>query len=122
MTAMEEIQKLEERIAELRQKALDELRVEIAEARKVLSDLEAQYESMSGKTAKATTPRVRLKDIEIQTGILSLLANDGEEGMSGNAIAKALGIGYPRITRYFKENPKEFKKTGAGKQTRYFLK
>lgn len=120
-SALEQIEELNVRIAELKKNAAAELREKLVVARKQLSDMEEQYSELTGKTASVRGRRSGVSDEDLTTQIRGLLAEGGKEGMSGKAMADAVAQGYPRITKFLKDNPKAFRKVGTGKNTKYFL-
>ncbi len=120
-TALQEISELTARIAELKKNAATELREKLVVARKELADMEAQYSELTGGKASVKVRRPKVTDEELTAQLRAELAKNGKQGMSGMAMADAVGQGYPRITKFLKDNPKAFKKMGAKKQTKYFL-
>lgn len=120
-TALEQIAELNSRIDELKTNAATELREKMVLVRKQLSGMEEQYAELTGGKASVKVRRPKVTDEELTAQLRGLLAEAGEEGMSGKAMADAVGQGYPRITKFLKDNPRAFKKQGTGKQTRYFL-
>jgi TolA-binding protein len=127
-TALEQIAELRGKIAELKPSGAEELREKMVVVRKKLSDLEAQYHDLiggkisgGGSKIPAGVRRPKVTDEELTAQIRAELSRDGTEGLSGMAMAEAVGQGYPRITKFLKDNPRAFKRTGTGKHTKYFL-
>lgn len=71
-TALEEIQKLQEefesKIAAKREAALEELRIDLTEARKVVKDIENQIAALSGKKTRARVEGERVCSVCGQKG------------------------------------------------------
>ena len=54
--------------------------------------------------------------------ILKSVREAGSEGTSARAIADSNNLFYPRVNVLIKKNKDKFKKSGAGKWTRYTVK
>jgi len=127
-SVLEEIKRLETRIAELRGEQLRELK----ERRKVVL---AELESIDSNIAKITEihgapaavilqdkrPRRRITDEALKGVIVKALVEHGVMGLSIPEIAEHVGHDAQRIRKFISSNPKALKQQGAGRGTRYFL-
>ena len=81
---------------------------------------------MAARPAKSSKrgrkPGPRISDDEVLDTILKAVKEAGSEGTSARSIADASGLFYPRINGLIKKNKDKFKKSGAGKWTRYTIK
>jgi len=133
-TTQQEIAALTKRLAQLQEKAEDELRQRLKEARAVVTDLEMQLSEITGRPSasqiRATSvngdrsPRARnesITDEKLEIRILSLLQKESQEGMNAKTIAERLKQNPVRIRGWIKKYPKVLKRVGSGPGTKFFL-
>ena len=73
-----------------------------------------------GKRGRKPGPRI--SDEEVIEVILKFVREAGSEGTSARAIADSNNLFYPRVNGLIKKHKDKFKKSGAGKWTRYTIK
>ena len=131
-TTQQEIEELKRRLESLRERAEDELRQKLAEARHVVADLEAQLSEVTGRPSaseiqKMAAPKARrirrpsITDEELKTQILQILAAAGAHGINAKQIATAVNQTPARVRQFAAENPKVLKRIGSGPGTKFFL-
>ncbi len=131
-TTQQEIDELKRRLETLREQAEDELRQKLAEARRVVSDLEHQLSEVTGRPsaseikALSAQKRTRIRrpsidDEELKTQVLQILAAAGAHGINAKQIATALNQTPARVRQFIAANPKALKRTGSGPGTKFFL-
>jgi len=127
-SALEEIKRLETKIAELRGEQLRELK----QRRKVVL---AELESIDSEIAKITeihtvpfavnsrnkSQRRRINDEDLKGIIVKALVEHGVMGLSIPEISEHIGHDAQRIRKFISSNPRALKQQGAGRGTRYFL-
>ena len=117
-----QIQELEAKIQQLRSSQLSELEQKLKEAKQTVFDLEAEIASITGKSAPAVeVRRKRTSSEEVRGRILKALSLS-PEGLSQKEISDAAELNYNTVVLYLKNNPKDFKTTGALRSKRYYLK
>ncbi len=116
-----QIQELEAKIQQLRSGQLQELQQQLKDARQVVLDLEAKIASITGKAPATETRRKRTSSEEVRGRILKALS-ESPEGLGQSEIAAITELSYNTVVLYLKNNPKDFKTTGAFRSKRYFLK
>jgi uncharacterized coiled-coil protein SlyX len=132
ISTQQEIEDLKRRLESLREQAEDELRQRLAEARRVVSDLERQLSEVTGRPSaseikKLAAPKVtRLRrpsvsDEELKTQVLQILSAAGPHGINAKQIATALNQAPVRVRQFIAANPKALKRTGSGPGTKFFL-
>jgi hypothetical protein len=125
-SALEEIEQLQARIAQLKLGAVTELRNKIAATRRALADQEAELAKLTGRPAgdlpvAKRTRRPSITDDQLKPQILAIMATDGKNGMNAKEIAGKLGQDVNRLRKFLKENPKAMKRQGSGPGTKFFL-
>ena len=110
---------------DLDQEAIAELKSKLADAKKVVSALEAELATFTGKPAgEPKAKRVRrpsITDEHLQPQLLALMAKHGREGMNARQLSEHLHQDAIRIRKFIKDNSKLLKKTGNGAGTKFFL-
>jgi hypothetical protein len=118
-TIPSQIQKLEQKLQELKTEQLEELRGKLRATRKVVSDLEAEITTLTGKSPSGT--RKRTSSTEMRSLIAEVLSNK-PKGLTQKEISEETGIVYGSLVAFLRNHPKEFKSSGTRKQKRYFAK
>ena len=128
-TASQQIEELEQKIRELRHQAIAELKEQLAQARKNVSELESQLAQLTGEaveTAPAAparrTRRASISDEELKPMILKAMAQYGTAGLNAKEIAGHVGQDPLRIRKFIVSNPATLKRQGSGPGTRFFLR
>ena len=125
LTLQQQIEALQKQMHDLDQEAVHELKLKLSDARKIVTTLEAELASLTGKPVGETkVRRVRrpsISDEHLQPQILAVMAKNGKEGMNARQLAGHLHQDAIRIRKFIKDNPKLLKKTGAGAGTKFFL-
>ena len=120
-----QIEDLQKKMQDLDAEAIHELKLKLSDARKVVSTLEAELASLTGKPAGAPkTKRIRrpsITDEHLQPQLLAVMAKNGREGMNARQIAEQLHQDAIRVRKFIVDNPKLLKKTGNGAGTKFFL-
>ncbi len=120
-----QIEALQAQVESLDQEAIHELKLKLSDARKVVQNLEAELETLTGKSS--TPPKVRrprqpvIQDDILKDQLIKMMATFGKEGMNAKQIAEKLHQDPLRIRKYIKDNPKVLKRQGAGPGTKFFL-
>jgi hypothetical protein len=128
-STQEQIEELKRRIELLKEEGETELRRKLSEARKVVSDLEAQLSSLTGRpsasaiqaTAAPRGRRPSINDRDLQDQVLKVMALHGKEGLNAKKIAVHVHQDPMRLRKFLKENPDVLKRQGAGPGTKFFL-
>jgi hypothetical protein len=115
-----QIQELEVKLRELKTAQIAELKDRLAEAKKVVRDLEDQIENLSGKSTHEGR-RKRTSSADVHNKIHSALKG-AKGGLSQKEISDRSGIHYQTVALFLRKNQKEFRSTGEFKSKRYFLK
>ena len=122
---LQQIDDLQKKMQELDQAEIHELKFKLSDARKVVSTLETELASLTGKPAGETkvkrTRRPSITDEHLQPQLLAVMAKNGREGMNARQIAEHLHQDAIRIRKFIADNPKLLKKTGNGAGTKFFL-
>jgi FtsZ-binding cell division protein ZapB len=121
-----QIEELKKRLEALDQEAVDELKLKLSDARKVVTHLEMELEVLTGKTASLAVKvrrerRPSITDDALKDQLLKVMANFGAEGMNAKQLAEKLHQDPLRIRKFIKDNPKTLKRTGGGPGTKFFL-
>ena len=122
----QEIAQLTRRLEILNEKAEDELRTKLKEARAVVAGLEMQLSEITGRPSAsqikaADTKRwAPITDEQLEVQILFVLQKDGSQGMNATTIAEKLNQDPVWIRRWIKKHPSLLKRVGAGPGTRFF--
>lgn len=120
-----QIEALQQQAQELDQAEIHELKLKLSDARKVVTTLEHELASLTGKSEGV--PKVRrerrpsITDEHLQPQLLAVMAKNGKEGMNASQMAEHLHQDAIRVRKFIKDNPKLLKKTGAGAGTKFFL-
>ena len=121
----QQIDDLQKKMHELDAEAIHELKLKLSDARKVVSTLEEELASLTGKPAGETkvkrTRRPSIVDEHLQPQLLAVMAKHGKEGMNARQIAEHLHQDAIRVRKFIADNPKLLKKTGNGAGTKFFL-
>ena len=131
-STQEQIEELKRRIEQLKEEGETEIRRKLAEARKVVSDLEAQLSSLTGRPSASeiqaqTTTRQRrprrpsINDADLQEQILKVMALQGKDGMNAKKIAESIHQDAMRVRKFIKDNQTVLKRQGNGPGTKFFL-
>ena len=125
LTLQQQIEALQKQMEALDQEAVHELKLKLSDARKVVTTLEAELASLTGKPAGETkvkrTRRPSITDEHLQPQLLAVMAKHGKEGMNARQIAEHLHQDAIRVRKFIADNPKLLKKTGKGAGTKFFL-
>ena len=125
LTLQQQIEALQKQMEALDQEAIHELKLKLSDARKVVSTLEDELASLTGKPAGETkAKRIRrpsITDEHLQPQLLAVMAKNGREGMNARQIAEHLHQDAIRVRKFIADNPKLLKKTGNGAGTKFFL-
>jgi hypothetical protein len=120
-----QIEALQKQAQELDQEAIQEKKLQLADARKIVTNLEHELEALTGKTVGL--PKVRrerrpsITDEALQGQLLKVMATFGKEGMNAKQLASRLNQDPLRVRKFITANPKVLKRTGAGPGTKFFL-
>ena len=125
LTLQQQIEALQKQMEALDQEAVHELKLKLSDARKVVTALEAELASLTGKPAGETkvkrTRRPSITDEHLQPQLLAVMAKNGREGLNARQIAEHLHQDAIRVRKFIADNPKLLKKTGNGAGTKFFL-
>ena len=120
-----QIEDLQKKMQELDQEAVHELKLKLADARKVVVALEDELAELTGKPSGETkVRRVRrpsITDEALKDQLLKVMANFGKEGMNAKQLAEKLHQDALRVRKFIASNPKTLKRTGSGPGTKFFL-
>lgn len=120
-----QIEDLQKKMQELDQEAVHELKLKLADARKVVVALEDELAQLTGRPSGETkTKRVRrpsITDEALKDQLLKVMANFGKEGMNAKQLAEKLHQDALRVRKFISSNPKTLKRTGSGPGTKFFL-
>ena len=123
----EEIAHLTKRLELLQEQAENELRQKLKDARAVVTDLEMQLSSITGRPSatmiKAADPKrwAPVTDEQLEVMILFLLQKEGQGGMNGKTIGERLNQSPLRIRQWIKKYPTVLKRVGSGPGTKFFV-
>jgi hypothetical protein len=125
LTLQQQIEALQKQMVDLDQEAIQELKLKLSDARKVVAALEAELEVLTGRPGSAVkVKRVRrpsITDEALKDQLLKVMANFGKEGMNAKQIAERLHQDALRVRKFITTNPKVLKRTGSGPGTKFFL-
>ena len=122
---LKQIEALQKQAQELDQEAVHELKLRLADARKVVTNLEHDLEALTGRSVGL--PKIRrerrpsITDEALQDQILKVMANFGKEGMNAKQLAEKLNQDALRVRKFIGANSKVLKRKGAGPGTKFFL-
>ncbi len=109
----------------LDQEAVHELKLKLADARKVVTNLEHELEALTGKAVGL--PRARrerrpsITDEALMPQVHGVMSKFGKEGMNAKQLAEKLNQDALRVRKFITANPKILKRQGAGPGTKFFL-
>ena len=120
-----QIEALTAQMHALDQEAVHELKLKLSDARKVVTNLEADLAELTGKpTGGPKVKRERrpsIDDASLQDQLLKVMAMHGAEGMNAKQMGEKLHQDALRIRKFIAANPKILKRQGKGPGTRFFL-
>ena len=120
-----QIEDLQKKMQELDQESVHELKLKLADARKVVVALEDELAQLTGKPSGETkAKRIRrpsITDEALKDQLLKVMANFGKEGMNAKQLAEKLHQDALRVRKFIASNPKTLKRTGSGPGTKFFL-
>ena len=120
-----QIEALQAQMEALSQEAVQELKQKLSAARSVVSDLEDELATLTGKPAAVTktrrTRRPSITDEALQPQILIVMGKHGKEGMNAKQLAEKLNQDALRIRKFIIANDKVLKRVGAGPGTKFHL-
>ena len=121
----QKIETLQAQIAQLQQEEVQQIKLRLSDARAIVSDLEAQFATLTGHTGtKTKTRRARrpsITDAALQDQILKVMALNGKTGMNAKQLADKLNQDALRVRKFITANPKVLKRAGVGPSTKFFL-
>ena len=122
----QQIEALQKQMEALDQEAIHELKLKLSDARKLVSELEDELATLTGKPAAGETKvkrtrRPSIADDALQDQILKVMAHHGQEGMNAKQLAEKLNQDALRVRKFISANPKVLKRQGSGPGTRFFL-
>ena len=126
-SALGKIEELQKQIETLKQQAVEEVKQKLADARKLVSQLEDELAELTGKPQEpqeARTRRVRrpsITDEHLRAFVLKAMADHGKHGLNAKALADKVGQDALRVRKFIKNNPKMLKRQGSGPGTKFFL-
>ena len=120
-----QIEALQAQLQALDQEAVHEIKLRLADARRVVSDLENELSNLTGKPAGETKARrerrASIADDALQDQILKVMVLQGKEGINAKQLAEKLHQDAIRVRKFIKDNPKVLARKGAGPGTKFFL-
>ena len=121
----QQIEALQKQMEALDQEAIHELKLKLSDARKLVSELEDELASLTGRpTAETKTKRVRrpsITDDALKDQILKVMAHHGQSGMNAKQLAEKLNQDALRVRKFINTNPKTLNRQGSGPGTKFFL-
>ena len=122
----QQIETLQKQMEALDQEAIHELKLKLSDARKLVSDLEDELASLTGKPASGEPKAKRIRrpsitDDALKDQILKVMANFGKEGMNAKQLAEKLNQDALRVRKFINTNPKTLTRQGSGPGTKFFL-
>ena len=121
----QEIEQLTRRLSVLEEQAEDEIRRKLAEARKVVTELELQLSEITGRPTATQIKVVKgfapITDEELEVQILFVLQKEGQDGMNAKTIAEKLNQDPVYIRRWIKAHPGKLRREGKGNGTRFYV-
>ena len=125
LTLQQQIAALQKQMHDLDQETVHELKLKLSDARRVVSTLEAELETLTGKPSGASkTRRERrpsISDEILKDQVLKAMAADGKLGMNARQLSEKVGQEAPRIRQFIAAHPKLLKRTGNRAGTKFFL-
>ena len=125
-SALSKIEELQKQIDILKQQAVEEVKQKLADARKLVSQLEGELAELTGKPQEeeSRSRRVRrpsISDEHLRAFVLKAMADHGKHGMNAKGLADKVGQDALRVRKFIKNNPKMLKRQGSGPGTKFFL-
>ena len=125
LTLQQQIEALQKQMRDLDQESIVNLKAKLADAKKLVSQLEAELATLTGKLAgDPKTKRVRrpsITDEHLQPQLLAVMAKHGRKGMNARQLAEHVHQDAVRVRKFIKDNGKLLKKIGNGAGTKFFL-
>ena len=120
-----QIDALHAQMEALSKEAVLELKQKLSEARAVVSELEDELATLTGKPTAVTkarrTRRPSITDEALQPQILAVMGKHGKDGMNAKQLAEKLNQDALRIRKFITANDKVLKRVGAGPGTKFHL-
>ena len=126
ISALSKIEDLQKQIETLKQQAVEEVKQKLADARKIVSQLEGELAELTGKPQEEE-PRARrvrrpsISDEHLRAFVLKAMADDGKHGLNAKELADKVGQDPLRVRKFIKNSPKLLKRQGSGPGTKFFL-
>lgn len=125
-TLQQQIEALQKQMEALDQEAIHELKLKLSDARKLVTELEDELATLTGKPAGGETKTKRTRrpsiaDDALQDQILKVMAHHGQGGMNAKQLAEKLNQDALRVRKFISSNPKVLKRQGSGPGTKFFL-
>ena len=126
LNLQQQMEALQKQMEALDQETIHELKLKISDARKLVSDLEDELATLTGKPALGEpkikrTRRPSIADDALQDQILKVMAHHGQNGLNAKELAEKLNQDALRVRKFIKDNSKVLKRQGAGPGTKFFL-
>ena len=125
LTLQQQIEALQKQMQNLDQETIAELKAKLADAKKVVSTLEAELATLTGgpadKPKAKRNRRPSITDEALKDQLLKVMANFGKEGMNAKQLAEKLHQDPTRVRKFITDNPKTLKRQGTGPGTKFFL-
>jgi chromosome segregation ATPase len=124
LALQKQIEALNQEMHALEQESIQELKLKLSDARKVVTSLEEELEQLTGKPSEPKVRRERrpsITDDALKDQLLKVMALHGTEGMNAKQLADKLHQDPLRVRKFIKDNPKTLKRTGSGPGTKFFL-
>ncbi len=124
-TLQKQIEALQNQMQALDQEAVHEVKLRLADARKVVTNLEHELESLTGRPVGL--PKVRrerrpsITDEALMPQVHAVMSKFGKEGMNAKQLAEKLNQDALRVRKFISANAKVLKRQGAGPGTKFFL-
>ena len=117
----EQIRALEAKKSTYKEQAVQELEARIAEANKVVRELENRLGEKTGVSKTRRTRRPSITDEALIPQIHAAMSKFGGEGLNAKQLAERLNQDPLRVRKFIATNPKMLKREGKGPGTRFFL-
>ena len=119
-----QIEALQQQMLDLNQEAVQELKLKLSDARKVVTDLENELEELTGKSTSPRAKRERrpkITDEALMPQVHAVMSKFGAEGMNAKQLAEKLNVDALRIRKFIKDNAGALKRQGNAAGTKFFL-
>ena len=117
----EQIRALEAKKSTYKEQAVQELKARIAEANKVVRELESKLGIKIGGRKARRQRRPSITDEALKPEIHAAMSKFGGEGLNAKQLAERLNQDALRVRKFIASNPKMLKRQGKGPGTRFFL-